>query len=272
MWRLEWTWLAWTGSEQRDYLERMLTCPVASLEPGETAHGLLLSRTGRTLGELWLLADGERSLAAIASGGGLVAAELEKYILAADVTLERLDWVTGAGLATAAGGSAAADSGWTATGNGVRFRALLGQAVTAAPGIVADDEPELARLAQLAAGIPDWDAESVARRNPLEAGLGALVPADVGCYPGQEVISKLRHVGGLRRRLVRLQLSAPVEAGTTLERDGASAGEVTSSVLQPDGSQLALGYVKRPVEGERLTAGESGALVLGPGLLDDIPF
>jgi folate-binding protein YgfZ len=154
----------------------------------------------------------------------------------------------------------------------VRFRALLGQAVTAAPGIVADDEPELARLAQLAAGIPDWDAESVTRRNPLEAGLGALVPADVGCYPGQEVISKLRHVGGLRRRLARLQLSVPVEAGTALERDGAPAGEVTSTAFQPDGSQLALGYVKRPVEGERLVAGEAGALVLGSGLLDDIPF
>jgi len=50
MWSLDWNWLAFTGSEQRDYLERMLTCSVASLAPGETAHGLLLSRTGRTLG------------------------------------------------------------------------------------------------------------------------------------------------------------------------------------------------------------------------------
>ncbi len=266
MWSLEWIWLACTGSEQRDYLERMLTCSVANLEPGETAHGLLLSRTGRTLGELWLLVDGERTLAAIASGGEVVVNALEKYILAADVAFERLDWVTGAGLATTAG------SGWTTNREGVRFRALLGQAVTAAPGIVVNDEPDLARLAQLAAGIPDWDAESVARRNPLEAGLGALVPADVGCYPGQEVISKLRHVGGLRRRLVRLQLSAPVEVGALLERDGAPAGEVTSTALQPDGSQLALGYVKRPMEGERLMAGEARALVLGPGLLDDIPF
>ncbi len=266
MWRLEWIWLACTGSEQHDYLERMLTCSVASLEPGETTHGLLLSRTGRTLGELWLLADGERTLAAIASGGEVVVNALEKYILAADVKLERLDWVTGARLATTAG------SGWTPNREGVRFRALLGQTVTAAPDIVADDEPELARLAQLAAGIPDWDAESVARRNPLEAGLGTLVPADAGCYPGQEVVSKLRHVGGLRRRLVRLQLSTSVEVGTTLEREDAPVGEVTSTALQPDGSQLALGYVKRPMEGERLTAGEVGVLVLGPGLLDDVPF
>jgi folate-binding protein YgfZ len=227
---------------------------------------LLLSRTGRTLGELWLLADGERTLAAIASGAEVVVNALEKYILAADVKLERLDWVTGARLATTAG------SGWTPNREGVRFRALLGQTVTAAPDIVADDEPELARLAQLAAGIPDWDAESVARRNPLEAGLGTLVPADAGCYPGQEVVSKLRHVGGLRRRLVRLQLSTSVEVGTTLEREDAPVGEVTSTALQPDGSQLALGYVKRPMEGERLTAGEVGVLVLGPGLLDDVPF
>ncbi len=191
---------------------------------------------------------------------------LEKYILASKFKLEQFDWVTGAGLATTAG------SGWTTNREGVRFRALLGQTVTAAPDIVADDEPELARLAQLAAGIPDWDAESVARRNPLEAGLGTLVPADAGCYPGQEVVSKLRHVGGLRRRLVRLQLSTSVEVGTTLEREDAPVGEVTSTALQPDGSQLALGYVKRPMEGERLTAGEVGVLVLGPGLLDDVPF
>lgn len=266
MWSLEWIWLACTGSEQRNYLERMLTCSVVNLEFGETAHGLLLSRTGRSLGELWLLADGDSTLVAIASGGEVVVNALEKYILAADVKLEQFDWVTGARLATTAG------SGWTANGDGVRFRALLGQTVTAAPELAADDEPDLARLAQLAAGIPDWDAESIARRNPLEAGLGALVPADVGCYPGQEVVSKLRHVGGLRRRLVRLQLSTSVEAGTIIEREGAPVGEVTSTALQPDGSQLALGYVKRPIEGERLMAGEVGVLILGPGLLDDIPF
>ena len=121
MWSLEWIWLACTGSERRDYLERMLTCSVANLEPGETAHGLLLSRTGRSLGELWLLADEYRTLVAIASGGEVVVNALEKYILAADVKLERFDWVTGARLATVAG------SGWAANGDGVRFRALLGR-------------------------------------------------------------------------------------------------------------------------------------------------
>ena len=87
MWSLNWSWLAFTGSEQRDYLERMLTCSVASLAPGETAHGLLLARTGRTLGELWLLTDEGRTLAGIASGGEPVAAELEKFVLAADVSI-----------------------------------------------------------------------------------------------------------------------------------------------------------------------------------------
>ncbi|MDP7590670.1 MAG: hypothetical protein QGG08_03495 [Candidatus Poseidoniia archaeon] len=265
MWSLDWNWLAFTGSEQRDYLERMLTCSVASLAPGETAHGLLLSRTGRTLGELWLLADEDHTLAGIASGGESVVAELEKFVLATDVAIERLGWVTVAEQAALA-------DGWTPDGDTVRFRALLGQSVTAGPGLSADGEPQLAQLARLAAGIPDWDAEGVARRNPLEAGLSALVPAEAGCYPGQEVVSKLRNMGGLRRRLTRLQISVPVETGTLLERDGKPAGEVTSSALQPDGSELALGFVKRPREGERLAAGVADALVLGPGLLDDLPF
>jgi folate-binding protein YgfZ len=265
MWSLDWSWLAFTGSEQRDYLERMLTCSAASLAPGETVHGLLLSRTGRTLGELWLLADEGRTLAGIASGGEPVAAELEKFVLAADVSIEHLDW------ATVAEQAAVAD-GWTPDGDNVRFRALLGQSVSTGPGLTADGDPQLAQLARLATGIPDWEAEGVARRNPLVAGLGALVPAEAGCYPGQEVVSKLRNMGGLQRRLTRLQLSAPVEAGTPLERDGKPAGEVTSSALQPDGSELALGFVKRPREGERLAAGDAQALVLGPGLLDDLPF
>ena len=173
--------------------------------------------------------------------------------------------------ATVAEQAAVAD-GWTSDGDNVRFRALLGQSVTAGPGLTADGDPQLAQLARLAAGIPDWDAEGVARRNPLVVGLGALVPAEAGCYPGQEVVSKLRNMGGLQRRLTRLQLSVPVEAGTSLERDGKLAGEVTSSALQPDGSELALGFVKRPREGERLAAGDAQALVLGPGLLDDLPF
>ncbi|MEE1543291.1 MAG: hypothetical protein V1267_01530, partial [Alphaproteobacteria bacterium] len=117
MWSLDWNWLAFTGSEQRDYLERMLTCSVASLAPGKTAHGLLLSRTGRTLGELWLLADEDHTLAGIASGGESVVAELEKFVLAADVAIERLGWVTVAEQAALA-------DGWTPDGDTVRFRAL----------------------------------------------------------------------------------------------------------------------------------------------------
>ena len=124
----------------------------------------------------------------------------------------------------------------------------------------------------MAAGIRGRDAEGVGGVNPLVGGVCAGGPAEAGCYHGQEVVSKLRNMGGLQRRLTRLQLSAPVEAGTPLERDGKPVGEVTSSVLQPDGSELALGFVKRPREGERLVAGDAQALVLGPGLLDDLPF
>lgn len=62
---------------------------------------------------------------------------------------------------------------------------------------------------------------------PAEGGLdGTHVSFDKGCFPGQEVILRLRNFGDVRRRLA--VVSGEAEAGAELTAAGAPAGTVTT--------------------------------------------
>lgn len=64
-----------------------------------------------------------------------------------------------------------------------------------------------------------------------------------GCYPGQEVIVRLRHRGRLKRGLYTVcSQRLPLEAGAPIlrETDGAPAGEIVHAASLPQGGSLAL--------------------------------
>ena len=86
-----------------------------------------------------------------------------------------------------------------------------------------------------------------------------------GCYTGQEVISRLRSVGQVNRRLERLAVrSGSVEPGWLIavrNDDGTvtNAGGITSAAWHPARREgIALGYVKRSAAGSALLAGPPG--------------
>ncbi len=110
----------------------------------------------------------------------------------------------------------------------------------------AGDELEAFRIAR---GIPAWGCELTAGLLPPEAGLDATdISYQKGCYIGQEVISRIKSVGRVNKRLERLSLPAdvPVEGGTLIDAAGQPAGELTSVSPQAEnGLRYALGYVKR---------------------------
>ena len=105
--------------------------------------------------------------------------------------------------------------------------------------------------------VPIWGAELDANTLPPEAGLEkSHISYHKGCYIGQEVISRLKSVGQVVRRLCLLQRESSenppqvrLQAGDTVfaeppENDGARpCGSLTS--VSSDGV-WALGYVKRP--------------------------
>ncbi|MDA0677583.1 MAG: folate-binding protein, partial [Chloroflexi bacterium] len=80
----------------------------------------------------------------------------------------------------------------------------------------------------------------------LEAGLKPIIDFAKGCYIGQEVVARLDTYDKLQRRLVALESSELLAAGTELTVDGKRAGVVTSvSAIPVNGVHHALGYARR---------------------------
>ena len=102
-------------------------------------------------------------------------------------------------------------------------------------------------------GIPQWGNELSEETLPPDAGLERThIDYHKGCYIGQEVISRLKSVGHVNRKLCRFRGDGAIlpEKGAPLcvvGGDGSASGTLTSVVAVGDGF-LALGYVKRGCE------------------------
>jgi tRNA-modifying protein YgfZ len=103
-------------------------------------------------------------------------------------------------------------------------------------------------LRRIEAGAPRWGRELDERILPAEAGLEAThVSFTKGCYPGQEPIARLHYRGHPNRRLRVLELDDVPPYDTELVHDGKPVGRVTSAARRPDGSVVALAYVRAEV-------------------------
>ena len=106
------------------------------------------------------------------------------------------------------------------------------------------DAAELERR-RVEAGVPRWGRELDDRILPAEAGLDAThISFGKGCYPGQEPIARLHYRGKANRALRVLELADVPPYDAELVHDGKVVGRVTSAVRRPDGSVVALGYVR----------------------------
>jgi tRNA-modifying protein YgfZ len=96
---------------------------------------------------------------------------------------------------------------------------------------------------------------------PAEAGLDAThISFSKGCYPGQEPVARLHYRGKTNRSLRVLELADVPEYDAELVHDGKVVGRVTSAARRPDGSVVALAYVRREVpDGARLELAHAAA-------------
>ena len=77
--------------------------------------------------------------------------------------------------------------------------------------------------ARIALGVPEGGADfAFGDAFPADANMDLLhgVDFEKGCYVGQEVVARMRHKGGVKKRVVRLQFSAPVPPPGTPVTDG----------------------------------------------------
>lgn len=110
-----------------------------------------------------------------------------------------------------------------------------------------------ANIARLEAGAPLFAIDFATENLPAETGmLESRVSFTKGCYPGQEVVARMKHLGAPKQVLVGLRGGATVpQSGDAIREAGAvpeapDIGAVTSSALSPmrGGEPIAFAMVK----------------------------
>ena len=218
------------GADACDYLQRMVSNDVEALQVGEACPALLLTAKARLIAPLVVWRRGADDFLVLTEPelGEAVRAHLARMRLRAECEIEPEEHRSalvfgGEGIATDFPGAVEVlDSGL-------------------APTLDAD-EFERRRVE---AAVPRWGRELDERILPAEAGLDAThISFGKGCYPGQEPVARLHYRGKANRALRVLELADVPPYDAELVHEGKVVGRVTSAVRRPDGSVVALGYVR----------------------------
>ena len=261
------------GKDRADFVNRLLTQEVKKLEEGSVARAFLTNRKGRIDADLvvGVLPDA-LVIDTLVHDVDAVREALEKMVFSEDVAIEPRA-ATHARLAIAGPRAAAALKalGLAAPRVGVEAWEVSFGASRAtnmctddygvdgvAISVARDDAPArrhtlntigarpagwfATNTARLEAGTPYFRIDFGPTNLPHESGvLASRVSFTKGCYPGQEVVARMEHLGKPKRRLVGLrvegdllpvadaQVFAFVEGGSI----GEQVGVVTSSGLAP---------------------------------------
>jgi len=245
-------WLRISGIDSASFLQGQFSQDLRGLSADRAAYGLWLSHKGRVIADSFVLAGSfpdEFWVGSAHGAAGLIRDRLERFIIADEVTVEdrtgEVDGVVLVGEGVGRWLAGAPRAGWFFPGRRVAaenwqwvFPRAESEAVATA---VADGRPgavaELEHL-RIAAGVPAIPADIGAADLPNEGGLEAeAISYTKGCYLGQEVMARVRSMGRIRRRLVRVRGSiAPPALPAPLWRNGRRAGELRSVSPLPSGS------------------------------------
>jgi len=207
------------GPDARDYLQRMVSNDVDALAVGDAVPALLLTAKARLIAPLvvWRRGDEDFLLLTEPELGETVRTHLTRMRLRARCEIE--PEVHEAALVFGGEGIA------------TDFPGAVEVLDSEVEPTLSADELELRRIE---AGVPRWGRELDDSILPAEAGLDAThVSFSKGCYPGQEPIARLHYRGHVNRMLQVVELGGE----PAVER-------VTSTATRPDGTVVALAYVR----------------------------
>ena len=274
-----------TGPDAFDFLQGQFTNDLRGLAPPAAIYGLWLNQKGRVLADSFVLRTGPEAFVVVSyfSPAAVLRERLEAYVIADDVIIadETAEW---AGLALVGADAEATAAKFEAP------RRLAGRR-TAEPAVellfAAGQVPEIE--AQIdALSLPRSSADDMERLRirtgitavprdlgpgdlPNEGGLEAgAISYTKGCYLGQEVMARLKSMGRVRRRLVRVAgAGAPPAALAPLFQGDKKIGELRS-VAPDDGGFIGLAMLTLlgldPQAGLGLAPGEPSAVRLAePG-------
>ena len=297
-----------TGRDRASFLHALLSNEIKALAAGQGCAATLLDVHGKVqvLLLVWVLDD--RILLVTPPG---VAAEtleaLDTYLFSEKVVVRDAseDWALFllAGPQTAPmldrlAGAAPGATPWSstiATLDGVGVRLVRGAGETGGPEVwIAAPRGEAERVLKTltaagavpvgATALESLRIEAGALRFPADIGPAVLLPevpfAELvsqtkGCYPGQEVVVRIRDRGHVNRHLRGLVLEGDVvpPAGSEIVAGDAAIGAVTSATLSLGlGRPLALGLVRRQHAEPGTAVGVRIGDRLVPATVSDLPF
>ena len=236
--RLDRGYVEVSGPDSEDFLERMLSNEIVSLQAGPEARpALLLTPKGRIIASLRVVRENADAFLLITDASelaGSVAETLQRSRFASRCEIKVLPWDGYVHFGTAPGPGAIRNRDF-----GVEaFETWNPRAVM--PSVVPEAR-ELEAL-RIEAGTPAWGKELDDSILPAEAGLDKThISFTKGCYPGQEPVARLHHRGHPKRRLRFLDVAA-AEPGTEIVWNEKVVGRVTSAV-----PGRALAYVRTEV-------------------------
>lgn len=272
------------GEDRKTFLHALLTNDIALLSAGTGCYAALLTPQGRMVADMNVFELGDVMLIDVRREiKDALLQRFDQLIFTEDVQLGDVSdaWgcigVCGPRAAEVAGGAIGADlTGFGAFQN-ARFERegeiivvarrealglpgfLLFAASGAMPGLAqaldaagaAVLSPETVEALRIEAGEPAFLVDMGDDTIPTEAGIEASAISYLkGCFPGQEVLVRIRDRGHgkIARKLVGLTIEgdAAPAAGSVIVAGEKEIGHVTSAVVSPAlGKPIALGYVHR---------------------------
>jgi len=234
--------VAVTGADAQDFLHAQVAANLKALEPGQSVLTAWCSPKGRVLFLITVIAVGDggfRLLLARDQAGALVK-RLRMYVLRAAVTVDELadhgvvsldDSEIPPSLPDDVLGSFEAGGRTWLTGPCARLAACWDTLPGTPIGELA------ASLVDIRRQRPRLAAELGEQFLPQELDLDehAGVSFDKGCYPGQEIIARVRFRGSVKRRLAHLSFAGavPPAPGTRLLAAGTDTARGTVLMAAP---------------------------------------
>lgn len=274
-----------SGPDAQDYLNRRLTANMRTLKPGECRQACLLGGDGRLVG-FGIAASLPGDPAAFGlvldpECGRAVAESLEKYIFMEKCEAVLVDGPLSQILVCGPGAPAAMER-WdeslpasseavaaTPATRGAMLAVRIAHEGTPLYRVICRDGdaggvyeslvqlaadrpaaafgPEFHDHVRVALGIPLFGSDAGPTTIPIEARLEPAIDYDKGCFPGQEIVARIRNLGHPANVMVKVAVAsdrAP-EHGTPLLLDGKTIGRITTAVYPgPGGTASGLATVK----------------------------
>jgi aminomethyltransferase len=262
-----------SGKDRAAFLHNMLSNDIKGLKPLEVRYAVLLTPKGKIISDLFIYAlPDEHLLECGPENTSKIIERLNSFIITEDVHLE--DVTEQYALLSLQGPLAVPAISKLNSEAGIQ---IFQHARLKTPGLdllIPRSEAvsfweEISRfenfqpvgfsayeIVRIEDGIPEYGKELDETIIPNEANLEKAISFTKGCYPGQEIVARIKYLGGVQRKLSGLIIEGNEipEKGTPLFLDETSAGTLTSACYSPSlKSVIGLGYLKASLQSPEIT-------------------